>query len=320
MTIWFYFRDAQVGDLVYADGSMSDRINKSKTIVGVCFYIDPVNKTRRLCISGRGLENNLWGLYAGSWSNGIKLKDKPDYDVFGVPTLPTKSTGFSNIDGIDYRNGLSETDADGFTIFSPNLLIGEIGWTESDVDYKDMHRGDMLPWGKLNTMKIIIHRNNILLDSDINLPLPSKDGNISEFDSLIQLMQQTASNNGNNNSYKQYYYPAASFCHSYEPVFQEGEMVSDSFKAGNWYLPSSGELARLYWWNTHNIHHEKTENGVLKKFIADGVFEELSMNVFWSSDKYESSNGYAYVLNMAAGNAGSYPNASNFVVRPVCAF
>ena len=42
------------------------------------------------------------------------------------------------------------------------------------------------------------------------------------------------------------YYPAAYGCYLYEPSISGTATLNDQYKKGNWYLPSEGELARVY--------------------------------------------------------------------------
>ena len=42
------------------------------------------------------------------------------------------------------------------------------------------------------------------------------------------------------------YYPAAYGCYLYEPSISGTATLNEQYKKGNWYLPSEGELARVY--------------------------------------------------------------------------
>lgn len=47
-------------------------------------------------------------------------------------------------------------------------------------------------------------------------------------------------------NWKQVYYPAAYGCYLYEPSISGTATLNEQYKKGNWYLPSEGELARVY--------------------------------------------------------------------------
>ncbi len=49
LKVGFYQRAARLGDYVYADGSFSDVYNSAKTVVGICFYINPDDPKDRRC-------------------------------------------------------------------------------------------------------------------------------------------------------------------------------------------------------------------------------------------------------------------------------
>lgn len=61
--VGLYSREAQAGDLVYYDGSWSDKYNPLKTVVGVCYYVGQINgATRRLMAAMDVCGFNLtWG-------------------------------------------------------------------------------------------------------------------------------------------------------------------------------------------------------------------------------------------------------------------
>lgn len=311
MQVWFYKREAQLGDYVYYDGSYSDLLNRVKTVVGVCFYINPYDKTQRLCLALQALTANQWGLYWPNWSEGITLEDSPEYDVFDIPTLANKPLVMSPIYVREdtYRDMGSQGDPDGFKIFPVDTVDAEIGWTECDIDFKDYKKGQMLPWGLVNTIKIIAHRNTILTDSNIQLPQPQKSERQTELSNLLQLMQDVESNNGGQTKYKQYYFPPASQCYAYEPVVKEEEKLSDNFKQGRWFLPSLGEQARIYWGYTHNAQHEATTNGIFADAIDKGLLTALTPPVtYWSSSENGSSNAFNTRFadgGLSGGNKGA---------------
>ena len=302
MQIWLYKRECQIGDYVYADASTSDRVNKEKSIVGVCFYINPADKTQRLCVALQELTSYPWGLYSGNWPEGITLADTSEYSVFDVPTLTNKTTGIntSNITEATYRDETSAGDNDGFKILPNGIAAAELGWEEMNGRLGGYPEGTKLPWGLINTLKIIEHRNKILSDTNINLPQPQKIGNQSELSNLIQLMQDVIDKNSGATKYRDFYYPPASQCHSYEPNVISGEILSDCFKSGKWFLPSTGELARLYWWSTHNEAQEPVSNGIFAKHIVEGRFAALAGS-YWTSTECNSTT--AWYIGFQIGRA-----------------
>ena len=71
-------------------------------------------------------------------------------------------------------------------------------------------KGDEVPVGLAKTLKIIQHRNKILEDSGVNLPIPEATDLYTEQAMLTQYINNIIANNENLSKYQQFYYPAAS--------------------------------------------------------------------------------------------------------------
>ena len=163
------------------------------------------------------------------------------------------------------------------------------------------------------------HRNQIL--DAISYALPSsqyKNGiqTQSEIENLRECIETIIANMGET-KYQQYYYPAASYCYAYEPTnLLDGEELADRFKAHNWYLPSSGELARLYWYYNRGVDDEKN---IFRTALASGKMTNFTSSGRWSS----SEIGTHYAWNVYFGNGyfdGYSSKYYSYVVRAVSAF
>lgn len=270
-TVGFYERDAEVGDYVYADGSYSAELDVTRGPIGICFYTNPENRKERLCMALKRLGTYAWGLYVSGVKN-VMLQNYPTYKVYDVPTLVNKNG--VNITAAEYRDETLAGDADGYKVLPVTNGASEIGFTAMDgarLGYEDKTR---LPWGKINTLKIIEHRNKILTDPAVSLPVPA------DYDSLIAAMNDIVATNDNNAIYKQYYYPAASICHVWEPPVAIGVKLANRFKAGNWWLPSAGEYARIAW------HFSQ---GVFANAISEGVMPAFPERIVSSTENSETN-------------------------------
>lgn len=153
MKCGFYQRAAKLGDYVYADGTFSDVYNSEKTVVGICFYINPNDPSdRRMVTPVNVLENTT------------------RYNL--IPN-DTHSIGlYSTINGTDsntfisasttsqyYKNYVDENSEDGFVKF----LYGSI----SDWDN-----------GKKNTEEFIAYRDTQLNKN--GKPIPSNTKELEE--------------------------------------------------------------------------------------------------------------------------------------------
>lgn len=328
--VGFYERSCHLGDYVFADGSFSDLLAADKTPVGVCFYINPEDKTQRLCVGLSNLPTSQWGLYQNSGMSeadqqsyclpGIELEDTPDYSAYDVASLANKTTrGLSTeyITEETYRDETSYGDADGFKILDAGTAVGEIGFAEISAKLGPFNAGTKLPYGLINTLKIIAHRNTILSDSAVNLQQPQQVGTTSPYQHLLQLMADVVADNGGQAKYRQFYYPAASLCNCYEPGVKAGEELADCFKAGRWFLPSEGELARIYWHHLQGYEAE-TADAIFTQAVADGRMTAISNTWHWSSTEYSAFS--AWIVYFSGGSTNGNYKYGRGAVRAVAAF
>ena len=322
-TIGFYKRSCHLGDYVFADGTYSDLLDSGKTPVGVCFYINPADKTQRLCVALANLPSYQWGLYPVSDNNGftgIELADTPGYSIFNIPTMTDKGdrglTG-NYINPTTYRDETTSGDPDGFKILSTGSAVGEIGFEAITTKIGQYPEGTKLPYGLINTLRIIAHRNTILSDSAVNLQQPQQIGTTSPYQHLLQLMSDVVTDNGGLAKYRQFYYPAASLCNCYEPGVKQGETLADKFKAGKWFLPSEGELARIYWYHRQGYTVGATD-AIFAQAVADGRMTAMSNAWHWSSTENSQSN--AWNVGFSDGNTNLNSKYDSVAVRAVAAF
>lgn len=338
MNVGLYDRVAEVGDYVYADGSFSNVYNPRKTVVGKCFYINPNDPTDRRMVGCHNLMSDHWGLYNNA-SSGVSGLETDGALASGYPTvynLPSanpegmvdySASGISgNISDSNYRNGddfidfssgaIADIKLREITLATLNIVAPSQFLVEQDVVV-----GSRVPSGRYNTLLIMKHRNYILDDGNIGYAKPKAGGGISETTSLNNCISAVIAANENKNQYRQFYYPAASRCFAYEPTdviaLKEGEVLSDKFKAHKWYLPSCGELARLYWYHSKG-YTAGVDNAIFADIVARGLFDRFSANYYWSSTEGSATN--AWPVDFSNGNVIGIYKAGSSIVRPVCAF
>lgn len=328
-----YDRSAQVGDFVFADGSYSDVADNNKTVVGICFYINPDDPTDRRMVSCRNIVTAPWGLQAyrsdlsADWNEsyaipGIQLSDNPQYSVYDVPSIDNIGSsgsydGTSYITDANIRDETDTGDPDGFRVYPSTRAYGDMQLVTLTSDFHGYKAGTRIPSGLLNTLRIIDHRDTILNDSGVNLPLPSANATQSETENLSSLIGEIVSSYGAS-KYRQYYYPAASYCHAYEPTgLREGEVLSDKFKAHNWYLPSSGELARIYWYHSKG-YEVGTEFAIFARAAESKVLTKFSSSGHWSCS--EGGSNSSWCIGFSDGSFGTNYKYNSSVVRAVAAF
>lgn len=273
LTVHFFNRAMQVGDVVYADGTYSPQsdIDETKTIVAVCFYINPDDPTDRRGVAVDNITNTqYWGLSTGAGElQNISLKDSPGYNVYNLKDLP------------DYNES---------TFLTTIPKIGDrVTLEESLLDYdKDLS----LSYAQYYTLLIIRHCQKILTDSGVNKPIPKKTENESELENLMSCMK--ALYDGQTIPTRPflycYYYPAAYCCYAYEPKCSEKEVLADKFKAHKWFLGGS-EFPTLY---------------AVMKNVDSNIAKPLNINAFYLHTVFESNfelSDYCYIVNPAWMNA-----------------
>ena len=318
MQIWFYQRKAEIGDFVYADGTYSPYYLTTKTVVGVCCYVDLKDASRRLAV-GSALPDGPFGLSKNTFPT-IELQDHPSYNPHTIMLHDIKERGYAS-DYLTEANVRDSSTEDGFKVYDENTAPMQYGFMQlmDDFDFydKQFKRGDYIPLGLYNTLTIIKHRDTVLQDSAVSLPLPRKDEIQTEYDNLVYLISQAVIKSGNNADYKQYYYPPVSYCHSYEPKVKEGEVLADRFKAHNWFLPAIGDLIRICWhYYTSSFAEAKNKNAV-----------SIPNNRYWASTINTAANSYGWRIGMEGstdrsgilGGALVTYNQANFAL-PMVAF
>lgn len=341
INVGLYDRVAEVGDYVYADGSFSNVYNPEKTVVGRCFYINPNDPTDRRMVGCKNLPSDHWGLYDNA-TNGVSglsasgalasgyatpynlpsLNDEGmvDYGSSGISGNSISASNTNYHDGndfVDFQSGaLADIKLREITLATLNVVTPTQFLVEQDVVV-----GSKIPSGRYNTLMIVKHRNYILDDTNIGYEKPHATSLISETTSLVNCISAVITANDNKNVYRQFYYPAASRCYAYQPTdhltLKDGEVLSDKFKTHKWYLPSCGELGRLYWYHLKG-YTAGVADAIFADPVARGIFDRFTANYYWSSTENGAILAWHVYFSggIVTGNGKNYSN----VVRPVCAF
>lgn len=199
-TMYFYERIAKPGDIVFNDGTYSDELDDSKTPIGVCFYVDPNDNTKRLMVALESVTMSStlieWGLgdggnntngsqitgYYGS-PTGVNLGEGNSYNCYDLATLLNYSTSGpaeGNADTIYYDDATyrdAGADKNGyFKNYSKASYFGDLGWKDAENTIKvdqlknadgtttsiTINANTRVPSGYYNTLAIIQHRNKVL--------------------------------------------------------------------------------------------------------------------------------------------------------------
>lgn len=311
--VYFYAYQAKLGDYVFADGTYgSDLSFSDATPIAVIFYIEPKERKWAIAVALMDYESRAWGLYnstdAVNGMNGIKLGSNSTYNVYNLPLLQ-EYTNRINVSDSTMRDE-SNTANDGFKEYTVLNTISDIGFekiTQSMWDTNVGHTnlgeyiekmglkiGDMIARGQLNTLKIIAHRDYILQDTNVNLPIPKATPEKTLAQSLTECIKSVQTAHGNE-KYQQYYYPAASYCNAYEPALDNNEQdLSEPFREGHWFLMSSGEMARCSWYEQKGYDFG-VANAIFAQAKNDLRFVPLSSSdgrYYWMSSEFSDTQSW----------------------------
>ena len=339
--IYFYPYQAKLGNYIFADGTYgSDQSLSDSTPIGVIFYIDPEGKWA-IAVALNDYKLRVWGLYNSTDEdkglNGIKLGSNINYNVYDLPLLQEYTTRL-DVSDANMRDE-SNTANDGFKEYTALNTISDIGFEKIThsmyninvghtilgeyFDRVGLKEGDMVARGQLNTLKIIAHRDYILQDSNVNLPIPKATPTQTLAENLSQCINRVQALHNNAQKYQQYYYPAASYCNAYIPSLDSGDHLVEKFGEGRWFLMSSGEMARCSWFAMKGYDDASAPYAIFAKPWADLRFTKFLDLRYWLSSEYSEKT--SWILFPESGLFGttystSVKKCEDILVRAAVAF
>lgn len=314
--IYFEPKKAEIGDYVYADGSISsqDDLNTSKTVIGMCYYVNPNDPTDRRMVALQDIAQTYWGL---GDIEGLPGNVKDIVNVKNISSLKN-GDGYVRIPDIE-----DSTTTDGFKVYPATTAIGDIGTVELDkvltTEIKEYQIGDVLPVGMYKTLEIIEHRNEVVIKpgkynfNAFTLRIPGRN-TVGQYtadeyvDLETQLTNIVAVTKDELNTC--YYYPAASYCYAYTP---DVENLHPNFSKHNWYLPTFGELARVFYCEQKSKFNNAIELELYNRLRNTWTSTEYNSSSVWAFTKSGTGDG-AYVFTVGSSKT------SKMFVRPVARF
>ena len=293
--------------------------------------------TTNTLLSLRDVNGNTINLNGGFYSPSILGGSGWD---FSSPVTAAKIRDEESTEGV--LNGgfkvLNKSNIFGYSFTSHSETQEQITARTLDADLAELagdqyKEGDVVNHGYINMLRVIKHRNTIINnyvypieqeDFDMNLAIPSKssDGLYTELESLVNLIYNVTDIMLNiyGDTYQAWrykwgslYFPSFSACYAYEPIVNFGEKLADKFKSHNWFPPTLGFYARLYYY----LKLAGDEKNILKGAQDLGLFK-ISDSYIRHSDKYDDlfslNNGYF------AGAAQNNRPQTSQTVYPICAF
>lgn len=241
-TIYFKEKDAEVGDYVYYDGTLSspEDYNPRKSVVGVCYYVNGSDR-RMMAVNLASSKATMWGLSANTFAD--TYTNNPLSFAISPSTI-----GLGNLNSVSGKDDVTSGHIESKAL-TKDLTTEAFSDRGQRAGLKQYPKDTVLPCGQFNTINIIEHRNELVVkkglgssvvpgqDDSMNYTKPEKqhlDELVSGFQLLSKLIEEAS------------LYPAASYCYAYEPTVKQDEVLDSKFVKHNWYLPSMSEL--LYMW------------------------------------------------------------------------
>ena len=352
--VGFYKRIPKIGDYAYFDGSFDDELDTSKTCLGFVFMKEKLSDTQykfkiysKENVNFASTDGSLstvympWGLFPSDPGNrpdlwlgqGVldEIKEAIQAtDVADVANLPNKGSNY-----------LYETQEDGTEKSTNYITQKSYQDANKDDGYKELNANSSLMDfnGKSNTDAIVSWAKNII-NKYLNDSYPTTLQELS--DMMAKIMKEKGdAGDSYTDRWRQLFYAPAFGCSLYEPKMKDGEEASEQYKKGNWYLPSEGELARVYnfyansrgWVNntdpSADYANENPENEAQTPVFANFLVRAKNANAanpiatptrsgYWTSTEVSRSSAWHVYFN--DGRTDGSNKYGSGVVRPCVAF
>lgn len=351
-SVGFYNRIPKVGDFAYSDGSFDDELDTTKKCVGFVFKSDKISDNQVLLrvyaadnvlfVSDDGTLNQSsiqWGIYPTSSDMSLHIGSDAINeintavgcpDICDVTDLPNNS-----------NRSLYETKEDGSVVETGYIKPSSYHDPDKNDGYKEIAAGSALNDfnGKKNTDAIVNWANNVI-EKYLDEPYPRT---MKELANAMAALVEKKTDDGVTYPipWRQLYYPAAYGCYLYEPSVSD-VVLDAQYRQGNWYLPSEGELARVYnffgnskgWKDGGSVSVDYANespgseavtplfSNLLKrakdKNAVCPIAMMLSSAFYWSSSEY--SRHRAWYVHSGTGGTGYTSKYDSMYVRAAVAF
>lgn len=327
--VLFYHRVPKVGDFAYCDGQFDEEFYSDRTVIGIVYMVTPVtvngvvtSYTVRIVAMNDVMPTNYATHKFSIQQNQAPINSDADLQT----AIRTAIGETSNYYIFVVRNMMDGGSSRGNA--TPQVMLtgagGDWNWEPADSNYvTECFKGEDY------TAKYIAHAEK-LRTQYLNAGLTEADAayvpkptDLASFSSVIAQLRAKGTNCDG------YIWPAAYACHIYQPTVANGTLC-DAYKAGKWYLPCLGELARLcsYYMigaNSSYTSYQGTSDASRPIFVQANAKANSANKITWATDWRWSANqngqNYAWYVNFSNGFVNSNYNRTNAGrVRPVVAF
>ena len=299
----FAWKAPKLGDFAYADGTFSSYRNPNKTIVGLVY-------AREEETAEKGVVYIVGAKYSNSISHYTGYNSRNS----------SQQAGLETVEGQIYKLGQYLNNQLKVTNYYPqslNVFTNMSNFNEI-VGSKGSAIMSLPMTGKTDTLEYVTLVNGLLpklVGKGIKLDIVSDDSGeyIKDIESLNSCCTtlDTSSLDGANRFNSALLYPYFYSAYLYEPELNNSdEVLHDSYKKGNWYAPSLGELARIIYYRGYSASSTFDMAAYVRAAIDENVLngDGLLTTPIFSLAK---SRGYlADVWNniVGSGNSGTENN------------
>ena len=328
--VLFYKRVPAVGDFAYGDGTFDSEFDADKSVVGIVYMVTPVTDANEN-ITGYTVRvvamNDVTTTNYSTHKWSIQQNQAPINSDADLQTAIRTAIGETSNYYIFVARGCMDGGSSRGNA-SPNIMLtgagGDWNWGPADSNYvTECFKG------KEYTAKLVelaekirtLYLNKNLTEEDANyIPKPTS---LATFNSVIAKLRGMGTNVDG------YVFPAAYACHVYQPTVSKGTLC-DAYKAGQWYLPTVGELARLcsYYMigaNSSYTSYQGTSDASRPIFVQANAKANSANKISWTTDWRWSANqngaNNAWYVGFSNGTVSSNINrVLTYRVRAVAAF
>ena len=303
--VLFYHRVPKVGDFAYCDGSFDEDFYDDRSVIGIVFMVTPVTTngvttgyTVRIVAMNDVTTSNYNTHKFSLQQNAAPISSDADLQTAIRTAIGETSNYYIFVVRNMMDGGSSKHNA------TPNLMLTGAGgdWSDSPADSNYVTECFK---GKDYTEKYIAHAEKLrtqYLNAGLTEALAALRETVTENDpayvprptDLASLNNVIAQLRAKGTNCDGYIWPAAYACHCYQPTVQKG-VLCDAYKAGNWYLPAVGELARLcsYYMigaNSSYTSYQGDSEASTPIFVRANAKANSANKISWTTDYRWSAN------------------------------
>ena len=259
--------------------------------------------------------------------------------------MPDGSGSLNSVGLLKNRNNICETyyinisgNTASFKEYESSELLGQIGFielSEKDVEILggDYKVGDLLPFGKRNTLIVLKHRDSILNNevySSLGMKYPQRSENRSKRDDALELFVKNGIfTNGTDNNPETdkntktdydrgwLYFPVFTVADCYHPFNATDStynniQLNEKFTEGNWFVPAVGDLLRLKYYSMRTFNNPLNSTNIgVKGDLGEECIDGTDLNK--TIEKLRDERGYRIEQLNWADQANSFMHSSSVV-------